>query len=246
MTSLNIFCAICSEYFGQNDVIYSTRCGHVFHKLCLFKWLTRSYTCPQCRKHCLTQYCHQLYLNFVEATVEENDRDDVVFPKTYDWVYVDHLIDFDDDFSFGFSFGCDENGDEIYAARARYNGDLVPCYYIPSKKVAIVPWGFKSHCVTEDIEILDVSNDDAEYKWVAASEGDLPENAFATGNTVMCDMLYTARAKHKGKMLYGKLHRRYYQAYMPYKGKEITNAIYEVLVRIPQQTTTEATDNGNT
>lgn len=235
MSSLNILCAICSEYFNSIDVIYSTRCGHVFHKSCLFHWLKCSHTCPQCRKYCMQHICHRLYINFIEKA-DENEPE-IELPKTYEWIYIDQDLDLGDDMSYAFKFGKDEQGNDIYAARAQYAGDLIPAYYVPCKRAVIAPWGFKSHLLTEDIEILDISNDDAEYKWVAAADGDVPENAFASGNTEMGDVLYTARAKHKGTFLYGKLHQRYNLAYVPFKEEEVSYGSYEILVRIPKKIT---------
>ncbi|XP_065368269.1 uncharacterized protein LOC135960805 [Calliphora vicina] len=237
MSSLNILCAICSEYFQNTDIIYSTRCGHVFHKCCLFQWLKCSRTCPQCRKQCMQHNCHQLFINFIE-TSPDNNEPEMELPKIFEWIYIHHDIDLADDLSFAFKFGQDEEGNDIYAARGHFDGDLIPAYYVPRKRAVIAPWGFESHCLTDDIELLDISNDDAEYKWVACSNGDIPENAFATGRTVMGDVLYTARAYHEGILLYGKLHQRYNLAYMPYKDKEVCNGHYEILVRIPKKATT--------
>lgn len=237
-SSLNILCAICSAYFKNTDIIYSTRCGHVFHKHCLFQWLKQSLSCPQCRRNCLRHTCHRLFVNFVEPSMFDGETEiEFNMPKTYEWIYIDEYLLYDDndaDLSYAFKYGQDEEGNDIYAARGQYNGDTIPAYYVPRKKAVIAPWGFKSHRLTHDIELLDISNDDAEYKWVAASDGDIPENAFASGRTSMGDVLYTARVKHKGLILYGKLHRRYYMAYVPYKGEEISKSNYEVLVRIPK------------
>lgn len=245
MASLNILCAICSEFFDNADVIYSTRCGHVFHKRCLYHWLHRSNTCPQCRKNCLKVHCHQLFVNFVERSLDDENVPEIAFPKCYEWIYIDpDLMEPEESLTGLFHFGKDEDGNDIYAARGMYNGDLLPAYYVPKKKAIIAPWGFKSHRLSEDIELLDISNDDAEYKWVAACNGAIPENAFATGRTVIGDILYTARAEHKGRMLYGKLHQRYNLAYMPYKKIEVCNSNYEVLVRIPKcKNATLATTN---
>lgn len=160
---------------------------------------------------------------------------DIVFemPKIYEWIYMDFDIEHPSDLlEFALKFGQDEFGNDIYAARGRYNGDLIPGYYVPERRGVVVPWGFQSHFLTDDIEILDISNDEAEYKWVAASNGAIPENAFATGRTILGDVLYTARTEREGQILYGKLHQRYNMAYVPYKHLELCNVQYEVLVRI--------------
>lgn len=51
---MNAQCSICWEVFDccreQNDEHMSaTRCGHVFHEMCLSQWLKTSQTCPKCR-----------------------------------------------------------------------------------------------------------------------------------------------------------------------------------------------------
>lgn len=232
MASLNILCSICSEFFNNIDVLYSTRCGHVFHRHCLYQWLQRSKTCPQCHRKCLRFHCHQLFVNFVEKSLEEENL--LETSKCYQWIYI--VPDFmqpGESLASAFPFGKDEEGNEIYAARGLFNGDLTPAYYVPKKKAVIAAWGFKSLRLGDNIELLDISNDDAEYKWVAASNGELPEKAFAAGHTVSGHNLYTARAKHEGRILYGKLYQPYKLAYMPYKGVEVCSANYEVLVRIP-------------
>lgn len=234
MGALNILCAICAEFFNNADVIYSTRCGHVFHKHCLYQWLHRSNTCPQCRKSCLRFHCHQLFVNFVERSLNEENLPEIELPKSYEWIYIDpDFMDSEESLTGALHFGKDEEGNDIYAARGMLNDDLIPAYYVPKKKAVIAPWGFRSHRLVEDIELLDISNDDAEYKWIAASNGAIPDKAFATGQTIMRDTLYTARAEHDGKILYGKLHQRYNTAYMPYGKLEVCNSNYEVLVRKP-------------
>lgn len=241
MSSLNILCAICSEFFKNTDAIFGTRCGHVFHKHCLFHWIQRSATCPQCRRHCSRHHCHQMYLNFIEPINCDNE---LVFevPKIYEWLYIDQFTEHQDLTEYALKLGQDEEGCDIYAARGRFQGDLIPGNYVSEKRKVIVPWGFESHWLSDDIEILDISNDDAEYKWVAASNGAIPKNAFATGRTVLRDILYTARVQHEGRILYGKLHQRYNMAYVPYKDKEICNSNYEVLVRIPKTKATPLND----
>ncbi|XP_013112579.2 uncharacterized protein LOC106090808 [Stomoxys calcitrans] len=237
MSTLNVLCGICSEFYTNTDKIYVTRCGHVFHQQCLFHWLQVSHTCPQCRDSCLRHQCRRIYLNFeplredelkCEATSEISNK-----LSGYEWIAVDWEMDDELLKTFAFHFGTDENGNNIYCARGFHKGDIIPAYYSPSKRGVLAPWGFKSHLLTHNIEILDISCDGAaEYKWVHASNGDLPENALATGHTSYGEPLYTARAEHNGNLLYGKLHRQYKMAYVPYGDEELCKSQYEVLVRI--------------
>lgn len=44
-------CTVCLTQFNPKAVINHLSCGHVFHKICLEKWLKyRNLTCPNCRK----------------------------------------------------------------------------------------------------------------------------------------------------------------------------------------------------
>lgn len=43
-------CVICSEDLSEvGEPIVKIACGHVFHDLCIRRWLTRRHTCPTCR-----------------------------------------------------------------------------------------------------------------------------------------------------------------------------------------------------
>jgi hypothetical protein len=43
-------CPVCQEDFGGTDSVFELCCSHVFHAVCLDKWLAESYsTCPVCR-----------------------------------------------------------------------------------------------------------------------------------------------------------------------------------------------------
>jgi hypothetical protein len=46
-------CVICMDDFIDNDIIRETPCEHLFHRLCIDRWLLKeSYKCPTCRKEC--------------------------------------------------------------------------------------------------------------------------------------------------------------------------------------------------
>ena len=42
-------CIICLEDFINNDIVIYLPCFHVFHKICLIKWIKRHATCPLCK-----------------------------------------------------------------------------------------------------------------------------------------------------------------------------------------------------
>lgn len=244
-TSLNVICAICSEYFSNLDRIYSTgHCGHAFHQQCLFRWLSRSSTCPQCRRTCHRRNVHRLYLNFSEPQesqldIEEERRNGL------EWVYHDESITEEEIKSFGFKLGLNENDEEVYAARVYLHDDLLPAYYVPRLQTVYAAWNCSSHSLKSDIELLDISQDNAEYKWVAATSGVVPENALDTGYSETGETLYLGRATYEGRVRYGKLHPSHSCVYMPFEDKEVSNREYEVLVREPKlpEKTTETAQN---
>jgi len=44
-------CSICID--GMEQEYKVTKCGHLFHRECLFKWLENNVTCPLCRNKLL-------------------------------------------------------------------------------------------------------------------------------------------------------------------------------------------------
>ncbi|XP_061395739.1 uncharacterized protein LOC133331355 [Musca vetustissima] len=239
-TTLNVLCAICSEYFKSNDIIYcTTKCGHVFHHKCLTRWLSQSTTCPQCRAVCHRHMIHRIYLNFSEPTAQDDELDAEPV-NTFDWYPLDSSMDPKEIASFSYKLGTDADGDAIYAARVYFKDDLLPAYYVPKKKGAYCAWGGGGHFVENDIELLYTSDDKADYKWVSAENGAVPENAFVCGYTDRGESLYFGRANYEGLIRYGKIHPSHRCCYIPYEELEKNNRSYEVLVRIPATTTTES------
>jgi hypothetical protein len=46
-------CTICSDDFYDEDIVRILPCSHIYHRICIDKWLTtKSYKCPVCRKEC--------------------------------------------------------------------------------------------------------------------------------------------------------------------------------------------------
>ncbi|XP_075168180.1 uncharacterized protein LOC142240358 [Haematobia irritans] len=233
-TSLNVLCAICSEYFNSNSVIYSTtKCGHVFHQQCLLKWLIRSNNCPQCRANCHRHAVHRIFLNFSEPLPSDEVEDEPEI--SFDWCPLSDNMTTDEISKFGFKLDNDKNGDPLYAARVYLNDDLLPAYYVPKKKGVYCAWNCRSHFLKEGIEILDVSNDgNADYKWISAENGEIPDNALIFGYTETGENLYCSRTFCEGRVRYGKLHPSHGCCYVPHKEFEKNNNVYEVLVRVPK------------
>lgn len=49
----NDMCPICSETYNKDETIRLLKCNHLFHRICIDKWLSKeSHTCPSCRTEC--------------------------------------------------------------------------------------------------------------------------------------------------------------------------------------------------
>uniref|UniRef100_A0A1A9WI45 RING-type domain-containing protein n=1 Tax=Glossina brevipalpis TaxID=37001 RepID=A0A1A9WI45_9MUSC len=86
------------------------------------------------------------------------------------------------------------------------------------------------------------ARDHADYKWMAASDGEIPDNAFKIGKSMIeveyglgyRDM-YMARAVYNGRKCYGNLYPSSKMALLhPYGDLEVSANQYEILVRIPK------------
>lgn len=232
--SLNILCAICCEFFGNTNIIYSTsKCGHVFHQQCLFRWLSHSKSCPQCRANVFKHTVHRLFLNFREPC--EMDEENVEPMNNFEWMYIDNCdYTIEELEEFGFVAYEDSKGVPVYVARVYLEDELLPAYYVPEVNGAYISYNDESHVAVEDIELLNISSDNSEYEWIPAADGELPDNALEIGFCETGEKLYSARAMYEGRMCYGKLQPSHGCAYVvPALGDEVNNRNYEVLVRIP-------------
>ncbi|KAL4427080.1 hypothetical protein ABPG74_021187 [Tetrahymena malaccensis] len=43
-------CAICLDDFEYDDIVRKTKCNHMFHEKCLYKWLFKYISCPMCNQ----------------------------------------------------------------------------------------------------------------------------------------------------------------------------------------------------
>ena len=46
-------CSICIETYRENDLIFTLKCGHTYHKECISKWYDKKATCPYCVQNSL-------------------------------------------------------------------------------------------------------------------------------------------------------------------------------------------------
>jgi len=42
-------CSICQEVYKENEYSRKLKCGHIFHKKCVDRWLKKNPSCPVCR-----------------------------------------------------------------------------------------------------------------------------------------------------------------------------------------------------
>ena len=66
-------CPICTEIFTLNSKTSSTVCGHVFHKMCISKWLEDQSSCPRCRSDCNKSQLRRVYIseNSIESLIPD-------------------------------------------------------------------------------------------------------------------------------------------------------------------------------
>ena len=51
-------CVICMDLIKSGSICIQTKCGHIFHELCIKRWLTtKQNTCPTCR--CSVKKCEE-------------------------------------------------------------------------------------------------------------------------------------------------------------------------------------------
>lgn len=51
-TSLGLACSLCEKEITNLQDCLTTKCNHIFHKLCITEWLNNSTECPNCKKLC--------------------------------------------------------------------------------------------------------------------------------------------------------------------------------------------------
>ncbi|XP_062332789.1 RING finger protein 4 isoform X2 [Osmerus eperlanus] len=61
-----VSCPVCMDTYGEiiesGRLVVSTKCGHLFCSQCLRDSLTRSHTCPTCRKKLTHKQYHPIYI----------------------------------------------------------------------------------------------------------------------------------------------------------------------------------------
>ncbi|XP_055683680.1 C3 and PZP-like alpha-2-macroglobulin domain-containing protein 8 isoform X2 [Lutzomyia longipalpis] len=117
------------------------------------------------------------------------------------------------------------DGEQLYVARARYGGGLIPGKLVPSHGVCYVPWGGGENSVTE-YEVLCGGG-----SWVPGTGDAIPPNALPAGETEEGEPLFIGRANHEGTITVGKVQPSHGCVYIPYGGEELRYDQYEIFVQ---------------
>jgi len=124
--------------------------------------------------------------------------------------------------------GGDDNGNDLYVARAEHEGATIPGKLLADHGVCYVPWGCEEHG-KPNYEVLVIPED--QVSWVATSGETIPPNSIIGGLSVEGETLYVGRAPHEGTLSIGKVHPSHGVLYISYGGGEHSYSEYEILVK---------------
>ncbi|XP_053605934.1 uncharacterized protein LOC128672666 [Plodia interpunctella] len=123
--------------------------------------------------------------------------------------------------------GRDADDAEIYAGRARHEGDVLPAKVIPSKNACYICYGGEE-ILKDQFEVLVP----AMFSWQFSSNGQIPPGAVEAGVTADGEKLYFGRVTHDGVTTPGKVQPSHGTCYYPFDGEEKNSNEYECLVLI--------------
>lgn len=121
--------------------------------------------------------------------------------------------------------GYDAIDPTLYVARAYHEGHPIPGKFVPSHRMAYIPYSRHEHAKPE-YEILCNGN----VSWIAAANGYVPPNAVVGGITGFGELLYIGRASFCGTLTPGSIQPSHRSLYISFAGREIPIEEYEVLV----------------
>lgn len=151
---------------------------------------------------------------------EEADAD---LPEGLSWCYATDGSTFDN----AVSAGCDADGRAMHVARGSEERELACGVLRVGETYASIPY-YKIGSKHDRYEVL-VNEGSVPLKWVAASCGDVPDNAIRAGTDVTDAPIWVARCVVKGECVAGKLVTWTKRAYAALDGIEYTRKKYEVL-----------------
>lgn len=118
-----------------------------------------------------------------------------------------------------------DGSEQIYVARAKYEGALIPGKLVPSHGCVYIPWGGAENPVAEYEVLCGASG-----TWVPVSGDAMPPNALPAGESETGEPLFLGRASHDGTITVGKVQASHGVCYIPYGGEELAYSDYEVFV----------------
>lgn len=118
-----------------------------------------------------------------------------------------------------------DSSEQLYIARARHEGDLIPGKLHPSHGVTYIAWGGGEHGHNE-YEVLCAGGG----QWVPVEAGNIPPNAVPAGETSEGEPLFIGRATHDGTVTVGKVQPSHGCCYIPYGGEELAYKEFEIYV----------------
>ncbi|KAH8299578.1 hypothetical protein KR044_003121, partial [Drosophila immigrans] len=118
-----------------------------------------------------------------------------------------------------------DSSEQLYIARARHEGDLIPGKLHPSHSVTYVAWGGGEHGHNE-YEVLCAAGG----HWVPVEGANIPPQAVPAGETSEGEPLFIGRATHDGTVTVGKVQPSHGCCYIPYGGEELAFKEYEIYV----------------
>lgn len=124
--------------------------------------------------------------------------------------------------------GGEDNGNDLYVARAEHEGATIPGKLLADHGVCYIPWGCEEHG-KNSYEVLVIPED--QVSWVATSGETIPANAIPGGISLEGETLYVGRAPHEGTISVGKVHPSHAVLYISYGGGEHSYSEYEILVK---------------
>ncbi|XP_053605719.1 uncharacterized protein LOC128672526 isoform X2 [Plodia interpunctella] len=121
------------------------------------------------------------------------------------------------------------DGSPLWVIRARHNNEYVPGKLAIKHRSAYIPYGGQEVQV-QNFEVLCTTP--GAVRWLPGSNGQVPVEAIAAGNTVSGEPLYIAKVRHRGSITPGKVHPSHGCCYISFGGMEIPYKTYEVLCKV--------------
>ena len=115
------------------------------------------------------------------------------------------------------------DGEDLYIARARFEGSLTPGKLVQSHAVCYIPWGGAENPVTEYEVLCNCAG-----TFVKAAGSEIPENALPAGESEDGETIFIGRAEHDGTITIGKVQASHGVCYIPYGGQELAFQEFEV------------------